>query len=575
VQITVQEAVDEAPFPAEGVAQYGLRPHHGVSPPRTAHRGAARHGGSQGHGRRGRAAQQSAAIWNNVAEISQGEISVMPAMNISSKTRSFLTLLCVLLLGGLCFAQSPVTLKPTWGPPTTNLSVSGSHFPALTLVDIYFDTTEVALAVTNISGVFSGLEIEVPASALPGTHWVTAVVSTTGQAGQSPFYVQTSWAEFHATNKHTGLNPYENILSPSTAGNLDLNWSYTTGGQGISSPSSAAVFSPSGHEVYVAFIGSEDDNVYALNTSTGGVLWKYTTGGQVFSSPAAGNGSVYVGSDDFSVYALNVYTGALLWKYGTGSYVWSSPTVASEIVNGVLTEVVYVGSNDSNIYALNATTGALLWKYATGNFVQSSPAVVNGVVYVSSEDDNVYALNATTGELLWEYATGSWLTSSPAVADGVVYVGSSDSNVYALKASTGALLWKYTTGSIVTSSPAVADGVVYVGSDDDNLYALDAYGGYLHWNYATGGPVESSPAVANGVVYVGSNDGNVYAIDVEGGYKLWQYTTGNAVSSSPAVANGVVYVGSTDSNVYAFSDIYDPVQAIKRPDPAKLRPTLR
>ena len=500
----------------------------------------------------------------------------MPALNITSrKTQFCVAFLSVLLQGGLCFAQSAVELSPKVGPPTTNFEVSGSHFPASTLVDIYFDTTEVALAVTNISGVFSDMEIEAPASALPGTHWVTVVVGATGQAAQVPFYVQTNWAQFHAINRQTGLNPYENVLSPTTAGGLDLDWSYTTGGQGMSSPASAAVFSTSAHEFYLAYIGSEDDNVYALNASTGDVLWKYATGGQVFSSPAVADGSVYVGSDDFSIYALNAYSGAFEWKYGTGGYVWSSPTVANELVNDTVTGMVYVGSNDSNVYALNAITGALLWKYATGNFVQSSPAVVNGVVYVTSGDDNVYALNATTGALLWKYATGSWITSSPAVTEGVVYVSSSDSSVYALKASTGALLWKYTTGSIVTSSPAVADGVVYVGSNDDNLYALDAYGGYLHWNYTTGGPVTSSPAVANGVVYVGSNDGNVYAIDVEGGYKLWQYATGNAVSSSPAVANGTVYVGSTDSNVYAFSDINDPVQAIERPDPATLRPTLR
>jgi len=64
------------------------------------------------------------------------------------------------------------------------------------------------------------------------------------------------------------------------------------------------------------------------------------------------NGVVYVGSDDDNVYALNARTGALLWSHGTGS-VFSSPAVA----NGL----VYVGSYDGNVYALNASTGALLW----------------------------------------------------------------------------------------------------------------------------------------------------------------------------------------------------------------------
>ncbi len=60
--------------------------------------------------------------------------------------------LSVVLLGGVCFAQPAVTLSVKAGPPTTNLSVSGSGFPASTAVDIYFDTTDLALTVTNSSG---------------------------------------------------------------------------------------------------------------------------------------------------------------------------------------------------------------------------------------------------------------------------------------------------------------------------------------------------------------------------------------------------------------------------------------
>ena len=65
------------------------------------------------------------------------------------------------------------------------------------------------------------------------------------------------------------------------------------------------------------YVGSDDNNLYALNASTGALLWKYATGGNVSSSPAVANGVVYIGSDDYDVYALNAGTGALLWKYAT------------------------------------------------------------------------------------------------------------------------------------------------------------------------------------------------------------------------------------------------------------------
>jgi outer membrane protein assembly factor BamB len=77
----------------------------------------------------------------------------------------------------------------------------------------------------------------------------------------------------------------------------------------------------------------------------------------VYSSPAVANGVVYIGSDDNNVYALSASTGVKLWSYATGSSVFSSPAVA----NGV----VYIGSDDGNVYSLNASTGAQLWSYAT------------------------------------------------------------------------------------------------------------------------------------------------------------------------------------------------------------------
>jgi outer membrane protein assembly factor BamB len=166
------------------------------------------------------------------------------------------------------------------------------------------------------------------------------------------------------------------------------------------------------------------------------------------------NGVVYVGSGDNNVYALNASTGAKLWTYATGGGVSSSPAVA----NGV----VYIGSGDNNVYALNASTGVKLWSYATGGGIASAAAVANGVVYVTSTDGNMYALNAGTGAKLWSYATGEDVDSSPAVANGVVYVSNHDNYVYALNASTGALLWSYTPGGYIFSSPAVVDGVVYL-----------------------------------------------------------------------------------------------------------------
>ena len=281
--------------------------------------------------------------------------------------------------------------------------------------------------------------------------------------------------------------------------------------------------------------------------TTNRTLWTYTTGGQVLSSPAVSGGIVFVGSNDGKVYALNATTGTQIWNYTTGNYVYSSPAVSDG--------AVYVGSNDGKVYALNATTGGKIWNYTTSGSVQSSPAVSGGIVFIGSFDGKVYALNATTGTQIWNYTTGipGRVNSSPAVSGGVVYVGSYDNNVYALNATTGGKIWNYTTASWVFSSAAVSGGVVYVGSYDNNVYALNATTGGKIWNYTTDASIiMSSPAVSGGVVFIGSYDGKVYALNATTGTQIWNYATGNYVYSSPAVSDGAVYVGSSNGKVYAF-----------------------
>jgi outer membrane protein assembly factor BamB len=479
-----------------------------------------------------------------------------------SQPITFLACLFVgcMLLCGLASAAPSITVSKKSGPPTSKILVSGRGFQPNVGVDIYFDTKDETLVVTNGKGEFDKAEIHAPRSARPGKHWVTALERNNDKGAQEPFLVQTNWSQFHFDADGTRLNPYENVLNVGTVGSIDLKWSHREG----RIDSAAAIVEG------VIYFGSDDWNVYALNASTGAKLWSYPTDQPVESSPTIVDGVVYIGSADGKVYALNASTGAKLWSYLTGNAVFSYPTVA----NGV----VYVGSDDYNLYALNAKSGSKLWSYSTGLYVRSSPTATNGVVYVGSWDDSVYALNAKTGAKLWSYPTGSFV-ESPIVRDGVVYIGSD--KVYALNASTGALLWSYDTGSGLGSSPAVANGMVYIGAayPNNNVYAVNANTGALEWRYNTGGSVVSSPAVANGVVYVGSNDGNIYALDATRGTELWRYPTDGGVYSSPSVANGVVYVstyGNTYGTIYAFGlahgDRAKQEKAIKRPDSKTLRP---
>ena len=126
---------------------------------------------------------------------------------------------------------------------------------------------------------------------------------------------------------------------------------------------------------------------------TGKEKWRFTTGDAVSSSPLVSNGIVYVGSRDNNLYAIDTVTGKEKWRFTLGSYNMSASPVVS---NGV----VYIGSDDNNLYAIDTVTGTEKWRFTTGGDV-ASPAVSNGIVYVGSQDNILYAIDTMTGTEKW------------------------------------------------------------------------------------------------------------------------------------------------------------------------------
>ena len=304
--------------------------------------------------------------------------------------------------------------------------------------------------------------------------------------------------------------------------------------------------------------------------------WVFKTGGAVLSSAAVADGVAYFGSDDHNLYAVDIATGAKKWSFATGGIVRSSPSV-----NG---GIVYFGSYDGKIYAVDAKSGAQKWAFETQgerhfearglhgfkpstqtipdfwDMFESSPAVSDGTVYVGSGDGNLYALDAATGTLRWKFAAGDVVHSSPAVANGMVYFGSWDTFFYALDAKSGVEKWRFKTNEDkqfhnmtgIQSSPAIIDGVVYFGSRDANLYALDAATGQKKWSTYSETWITASPAVSGGMVYYGTSIPSFFfGIDTATGAKKLKLAMPMMLFSSPAIANGVAYFGGFEGSIYA------------------------
>ena len=310
------------------------------------------------------------------------------------------------------------------------------------------------------------------------------------------------------------------------------------------------------------------------------VLWEYVTGSAIYSSVTLGSdGVAYIGSGDSSVYAINT-DGSLKWSYQTGDWVDSVPALNED------ESVVYVGSWDNHLYALNTDDGSLVWSYETGNFVVSSPSIgEDGTIYFGSNDNFFYAINPD-GTLKWEFFlegtdTAEIQASSAIDEDGTIYFGAKNGRLYSLD-SEGNLNWYYQVEAEdggngefgITSSIAIDDeGNLYFGSQSGRFYSVDpslmdvlhASGfdedavvptDFVRWTHrlldisADDEGIDSSPVVGPfGNVYYATREGYIIALDSDG-VELWSLYVGDVFYSAPTVdSEGIVYIPSFFGNV--------------------------
>ena len=121
------------------------------------------------------------------------------------------------------FTVTPgIALSAVSGSPATTVTVSGAGFGAYEAVDIYFGTADQALASASGTGNFAGLAVQVPASAVPGRAYLTAVGRHSGLSAQAQFLV---------SNTVTVTNPGIQTSVTGTAVSLQLQASDSASGQ--------------------------------------------------------------------------------------------------------------------------------------------------------------------------------------------------------------------------------------------------------------------------------------------------------------------------------------------------------
>ncbi len=356
--------------------------------------------------------------------------------------------------------------------------------------------------------------------------------------------MDSAWPMFHHDIRHTGSSPYGNF------GNWFVEkWKVDIG--------SLVYSSPAIDKDGIIYIGSNDWNLYAIN-SNGTEKWRFKTGGGVSSSPAiAEDGTIYVGSENGKLYAIDP-NGIEKWSTRIGSsWVYSSPVIDDD---GII-YVGSVGSVNGNICAVYPN-GTKKWDTTLGGMVFSSPVLDNdGSVYCGSYDHYFYALYKNNGTLKWKFNTEDWLGNGAAISKyGIIYFGNKAGNLFAFYPN-GTKKWQINNLGYIKGIPAIAeDGSVIVGTGLGRVYSITPDGNE-NWMYSAQPEISASPVIDKyGIIYIGTFEGIFYALNPDGTLR-WKYKTLDSIFPSAAIGeSGVIYFGAHSDTFQAYLYAIQPIQ---------------
>ncbi len=446
-------------------------------------------------------------------------------------------------------AALTATLSPASGPPGTAVTISGGGFDPQARVDIFFDTTDMARAFSNVSGAVS-IAIQIPKSAQPGAHWISLDEVRTHGGAQAQFTVVANWPQRGYGPSGRSFNPLENTVDPSNADQLTVAWS-----RQLTNTTNVKPFVVVRGNIYVF---DETGVVTALSPS-GAVLWVATGGPSRVPqvAPAASNSAIFAGNSNGVVRAFPYLCRTDGGLCTTTLWVTNIGTAVNGLTlrNGLL----YAPGQDSKVHVINSFTGAL-GASITPPF-NASAAVTQPVAFAADG-----SMLIVQGSLVSETAPDSGgesfggAISAPAVGNADTYFTIADGS---LRQFFG---WATPIGTAGCGvAPAVANGVVYAAGCT-TIGAYDADTGAVLWSNT----VPASPtglAVGNGVLYAcwGSR---VKAYEARSGDKLG---SGGLCSGAPEIVNGTLYSTFFGLNAATLDGATNTV-AVPRPDLSQLRP---
>jgi outer membrane protein assembly factor BamB/orotate phosphoribosyltransferase len=207
--------------------------------------------------------------------------------------------------------------------------------------------------------------------------------------------------------------------------------------------------------------------IAALDMNSGEKVWSIATKRYTHGSPAywADRKLVACGSNDDELFLIDATTGTQLWRFQTRGKVGGKGSIRHAPAFDTRRERVVTGAADGYVYIVDVNTGKEVWSVRTENSIYTVPLVVGDTAYVGSTDKHLYVLDLEACRVKAKIYAKSKIFGPPKLLMGRIYFGACSGIVYEMDPVSNAVTGKHQLPDAVTNA-------LTCNADAGHLYAL-------------------------------------------------------------------------------------------------------
>jgi outer membrane protein assembly factor BamB len=381
-----------------------------------------------------------------------------------------------------------------------------------------------------------------------------------------------------------------------------VQWAYNSGSTSMAP--AGIIAQGSGQLDGSVLVGANDGRMHAMNRGDGAIggLWPGGWTPPMFLQPVQHRPAIvhtavvpgaarvaFLGSQDGFVYAINADTGGILWGTDLGAMIQAAPAALLTAFGGAFDRIIVgtrAGGGQNKLYSLDAATGAIAGFFDNGGGANDIGIISAGVA-LDYSTSRAYFTSRTSGSpnSLWcveitagapVACSGGWahqprggaagIDAGPVLRNGRLYVGDNNGDVHAIDPATGASLWvtPFTTTDGPVKGFVFPDpfGPRFFFATTGNVWGIRDDGGAAALLFVPAAVANASialyPPGGSSVLVGGSTSGGppwkLYEVPIGGG-PLRSVTLGDGLGAtgSPSydTAYNMVYVGTDAGVIYA------------------------